>query len=107
MALGSGGYRKKAQRRIALGHDVSPYVVNRTRRRSQSASRASSTSRAATASMVCTASSTSGGSGSQCPPLRSMNRIRHAHAARLLPSGGGWFHASRHVRTAALSYGSG
>jgi hypothetical protein len=59
----AGGYRKKAQRRIALGHDVSPYVVNWTRRRSQSASRASSTSRAATASMVGTASSKEGGQG--------------------------------------------
>ena len=36
-----------------------------------------------------TASSTSGGSGSQNPPLRSMNSNKHAHAARLLPSGSG------------------
>ncbi len=38
---------------------------------------------------------------------RSMNITSAAHAARLLPSGNGWFQARRHVRTAALSTTSG
>ena len=63
-----------------------------TRSRSQVASHASSTSRAATASIAATASSVSGGSSFHVPSLRSMNSTRHAHAARLLPSGSGWFH---------------
>ena len=49
----------------------------------------SSILRAATSSMAWTASSTSGGSGSQDPPLRSTNSNGHAHAVRLLPSGSG------------------
>jgi len=74
-----------------------------TRWRSQSANQDSSTSCAATASMACSASSTSGGSGDHTIPLRSRKRTSAAHAARLFPSGRGWFHASLLVSTAALS----
>jgi hypothetical protein len=35
------------------------------------------------------------------PRLRSMNMTSAAHTARLLPSGRGWFQASRQTRTAA------
>jgi hypothetical protein len=34
---------------------------------------------------------------------REIRRTRHAHAARLLPSGSGWFHEIRQASTAALS----
>jgi hypothetical protein len=74
------------------------YSANRTRSRSQPANDSSSIFRAATSSIAWTASSTLGGSGSQDPPLRSTNNSRHAHAARLLPSGSGWFNARRHGR---------
>ena len=54
----------------------------------------SSNSRAAPASIALTDVSTSGGSGDQRPPLRSTDITRHARAARLLPSGSGWFQAT-------------
>ena len=64
--------------RIA-GEFVRPsYSANRTRWRSQPANESSSIMRTATPSITRTASSTSGGSGSQCPPLRSTNSSRHA-----------------------------
>jgi hypothetical protein len=44
-----------------------------------------------------------GRSGSQMPSLRSINMTSAAQAARLFPSVRGWFHASRHTNTAALS----
>ncbi len=46
---------------------------------------------------------TKGGSGVQRPSLRSTNMSSAAQAARLLPSGSGWFHARRQASTAALS----
>lgn len=60
-----------------------------TRCRIHAARACSSISPAATASIVCSASSTSGGSGSHLPPLRSTNMTSEAQAARLLPSGSG------------------
>ena len=78
------------------------------RRRSQFVSQVSSTSRAATANIVfSTASSVLGCSSFHEPSLRSMNSTRQAHAARLLPSGNGSFHAILHASTAALSNRSG
>ena len=62
---------------------------NRTRSRSHAASHASSTSCAATDCIAVSASSTSGGSDTHEPSLRSMNITRAAQAARLLPSGNG------------------
>lgn len=62
---------------------------NRTRWRSQAASHSSSTSPAATINTASSALSTSGGSGSHDPSLRSMNSSSAAQAARLLPSGKG------------------
>ena len=58
---------------------------------------------AATASIASSAWSTSGGSGTHPPSLRSMKRSSAAQQARLFPSGSGWFHARRQHRIAALS----
>jgi len=73
--------------------DVGPMLEERLWARTPavltSARDCSSISPAATASMIRSASSTSGGSGSHLPPLRSTKMTREAQAARLLPSGSG------------------
>jgi hypothetical protein len=74
--------------------------------RSQSAVRCSFHSPAAIASTARSASSTLG-VFAHVDVLMSTNRRRATQAARLLPSGSGWFFASLTIRTAALSMNSG
>ncbi|MCL5048157.1 MAG: hypothetical protein M1374_05170 [Firmicutes bacterium] len=62
--------------------------------RSRPATSASDSSWAAIEIIIASESYTSGGSGSQQSPFISKNIISDAQAARLLPSGRGWFQVS-------------